>query len=83
MYFTPLYYTMSHFCKYIRPGAQRIGFGNSDENLMVTAAKNPDGGIAVVVLKQEDQAKSFKLMLGDVERSISISPKALQTIIIE
>ena len=25
VYYTPLYYTLSHFSKYIRPGAYRIG----------------------------------------------------------
>ncbi|MEZ5195198.1 MAG: hypothetical protein R2764_01970 [Bacteroidales bacterium] len=39
VYFTPLYYTLSHFSKFIRPGAKRIGFENADEGLMVTAAK--------------------------------------------
>lgn len=83
VYFTPLYYTMSHFSKYIRPGAQRIGFSNPDEELQVTAAQNPDGSIAVVVLNQTENAKSFNLMLRDTERTLTISPKALQTIIID
>ncbi len=49
IYFTPLYYTMAHFSKYIRPGAVRIGFENSDETLMITAVQNTDGSIVVVL----------------------------------
>jgi glucosylceramidase len=83
VYFTPLYYTMAHFSKYIRPGAQRIGFSNTDEDLLVTAAKNPDGSIAVVVLNQGETKKSFEFILGDTKQNITISPKALQTILID
>jgi glucosylceramidase len=82
VYFTPIYYTMMHFSKYIRPGAQRIGFKNPDENLMVTAAQNADGTIAVVVFNQEEEAKIIVLSLGDKTTTISINGQAIQTIII-
>ncbi|MEM9525854.1 MAG: glycoside hydrolase family 30 protein [Bacteroidota bacterium] len=83
VYFTPLYYTMAHFSKYIRPGAKRIGLQYSDEALMVTAVTNPDQSIAVVVLNQTEEGKTFELSLGERTKKISISPQALQTILIE
>jgi len=83
VYLTPLYYTMTHFSKYIRPGAERIGFKSSDDDLMVTAAKNSDGSIAVIVLNQTETAKSFDLTLGDTKHTVTINPKALQTILID
>ncbi len=52
VYFMPMYYALAHFSKYFRPGAQRIGFKNPMENLMVTAVENPDGSLAVAVLNQ-------------------------------
>ena len=82
VYLTPLYYTLAHFSKFIRPGSERIGFDCADENLMVTAAKNPDGTIAAVLLNMEEQAKSFNLMLGNEYVALSISPQAIQTILI-
>lgn len=82
VYFTPLYYTLAHFSKFIRPGAKRIGFENTDEQLMVTAAKNLDGSIAVVVLNMEDKPKTFHVMLGNKKAQISIDAKAIQTLII-
>lgn len=82
VYFTPLYYVMAHFSRYIRPDAVRIGFDVNDEDLMVTAAKNPDGSIAVVILNMEEKAKSIKLMLGDKNTEIVINGKALQTVLI-
>lgn len=82
VYFTPLYYTLAHFSKYIRPGAQRIGFENSDDFLLVTAAKNPDGTIVVVVLNMNEAPRNFELALGDNSKRLNISPKAIQTLII-
>lgn len=65
VYFTPLYYTMAHFSKFIRPDAKVIGLENSDKDLMVTAAQNPDGSIAVVVFNEGDTAKIFDLSLNE------------------
>ena len=82
VYFTPIYYTLTHFSRYIRPGAARIGFENTDDSLMVTAAQNPDGSITVVILNQDLAAKNFVLSLGESSTEIKISAQAIQTIII-
>ncbi|PKQ63888.1 glycosyl hydrolase family 30 [Labilibaculum filiforme] len=83
VYFTPLYHTMAHFSKYIRPGAVRIGFEISDEDLMMTAAQNPDGSIAVVVLNMKEEAKNMVISLGERSVNLQISGQAIQTIIIK
>ena len=82
VYFTPLYYTLAHFSRYIRPGAVRIGVENPDESLQVTAARNPDGSIAVVVLNQDNEPKRFSLVLGERSRDLQIGAQALQTIVV-
>jgi glucosylceramidase len=82
VYLTPLYYTMAHFSKYIRPDATVIGLENSDIELKVTAAENTDGSIAVVVFNEGTTQKSFKLSLGENESTITISAQAIQTILI-
>jgi glucosylceramidase len=82
MYITPVYYVMAHFSKYIRPEARRIGFENSDKDLMVTAAQNPDGSMVVVVLNQGDISKHFTLALNKKSTPITINAKALQTIVL-
>ncbi len=83
VYFTPLYHTMAHFSKYIRPGAVRIGFEISDQDFMMTAAQNPDGSIAVVILNMKEEAKNMKISLGDRSVNIQINAQALQTIIVK
>ncbi len=82
VYFTPLYYTMTHFSKYIRPDAEIIDVEKTDDDLMVAAAKNTDGSIAVVVFNEGKEPKSFSLGLNNASKQIGISPQAIQTIII-
>ena len=82
VYFTPLYYTMAHFSKYIRPKAKVIGVDKTDADLLVTAAQNPDNSIAVVVFNEDPISKHFKLKLNNKNIAIKINAKAIQTIMI-
>ncbi|WP_439151932.1 glycoside hydrolase family 30 protein [Winogradskyella sp.] len=82
VYFTPLYYTIAHFSKYIRPGAEVIDVDKTDDDLMVTACKNPDSSIAVVIFNEGKVPKDFLLSLKDETKHIRISGQAIQTLII-
>ncbi|GAA3656316.1 glycoside hydrolase family 30 protein [Flavivirga jejuensis] len=82
VYFTPIYYVMAHFSKYIRPDAKIIGVDNSNEKLMVTAATNPDGSIAVVIFNETEHPKSVNLSMHEKTVEFSIDVKAIQTIMI-
>jgi glucosylceramidase len=81
VYFTPLYYTMVHFSRFIRPGAVRIGFNFSDKDLMVTAAKNPDGSIVLVVFNPSETEKAFRVSLKGQSTNGNIQAKAIQTLV--
>lgn len=83
VYFTPLYYTMSHFSKYIRPGAQRIGFELSDDKLQVTAAQNKDGSIVLVVFNEENETRTVRINLQGKTKDISINGQAIQTVTVQ
>lgn len=82
VYFTPLYYVMAHFSKYIRPGAEVIGLENSDTSLMVTAATNPDGSTAVVIFNETETPRKINLTMNEKIVEFSIGSKAIQTIMI-
>ena len=82
VYFTPLYYVMTHFSKYIRPGAEVIGVKNNNKELQITAAQNPDGTIAVIVFNEGETEQNFNLTLNKKSIDIHINDQALQTIII-
>lgn len=81
VYFTPLYYTIAHFSKFIRPGATRIGFENTDDELKVTAAENPDGSVAVIVFNPAEKEKTFSVSLQEQKAYSSIKARAIQTIL--
>jgi glucosylceramidase len=82
VYFTPLYYVMSHFSRFIRPGATRIGIELSDESLQATAAKNPDGSIVVVIFNPLTEGRKFSLDIQGSSSQIAIPEQAIQTIIL-
>lgn len=82
VYFTPLYYVMAHFSKYIRPRAKVFEVDNEEDAIMVTAAKNPDGSIVAVIFNEGNEAKQFTLSLGEKTKAMSIQAQALQTITI-
>ena len=82
VYFKPLYYVMTHFSKYIRPGAEVIGVKNNNKELQITAAQNPDGTIAVIVFNEGETEQNFNLTLNKKSIDIHINDQALQTIII-
>ncbi|MDG5491345.1 glycoside hydrolase family 30 beta sandwich domain-containing protein [Psychroserpens sp. SPM9] len=82
VYFTPIYYTMSHFSRYIRPNAMIIDVQNTNDALMVTAAKNPDGSIAVVVFNEGKTAQNFTLNLKGLTTNISVGAQTIQTIVL-
>ena len=83
VYFTPLFYVMSHFSKYIRPGAKIIELQNTSDIIQATAAKNPDGSIAVVVFNESQTNESFSLELNKQTVNIKLNAQSLQTIIIK
>ena len=73
---------IGHFSKYILPGAVRIGHSRCDDKVEMTAAKNPDGSVVMVLLNkhQEDSAYAIR-MQGQVIR-ISVPARTISTIVI-
>ena len=82
VYFTPLYYTLSHFSRFIRPEAKVIEINNPDKDIMITAAENSDGSIAVVIFNEKAATKNIQLTLNDKSVHVNIQGQAIQTIVI-
>jgi glucosylceramidase len=83
VYFTPIYYNMAHFSKFIRPNAQIIGVKPSlPTDLMMTAAQNKDGSIAVVVFNSSEKSKTYTMQLGASVKTLEVDAKAIQTVLI-
>ncbi|RPD94575.1 glycosyl hydrolase family 30 [Aureibaculum marinum] len=81
--YTPLYYLLSHFSKFIRPDAHRIGLNGEDvEGLIYTAAKNTDGSIAIVVYNNNEEPYRLAIAIEADSYTTQIAPKAMQTILL-
>ncbi|MDZ7723057.1 MAG: glycoside hydrolase family 30 protein [candidate division KSB1 bacterium] len=82
VYYTPLYYVLAHFSRYMRPDARRISAQCSHDDLMVTACINPDQRMAVQVFNPSESPVPFQVTLGDKRVSHEIPAAALQTLLI-
>ena len=76
------YYYLGHFSRFIKPGAQRILTAKGHDDLEITAAKNTDGSIAVVVMNRSEQPITFTLKNGNLAAPITIARRAIMTIVI-
>ncbi len=80
--YTPSYYYIGHFSKFIRPGAKRISTVSSRSHLLSTTFVNEDLSLVSVVMNQSDQPIDYKLYVGEGEAvSISIPAHAIQTVV--
>lgn len=82
VYFTPIYYTMAHFSKFMRPGAQVIACDFDDEGLMVAAVENPDQRIAVVIFNPGNESRTYSINVKGEQFTQVISAQAIQTLLI-
>lgn len=85
VYYTPLFYVMSHFSKFIRPGANVVDVKYEDEDLMITATINQDNSITVVIFNPAETSKALQLSLknnSNQSKPLIIGPKSIQTILI-
>ena len=55
------YYYIGHFSKYIKPGAVRIAFSKYSKDIIMTAFKNTDNSIIVVILNNQNFDIDFNL----------------------
>lgn len=63
---TLAYYYIGHFSKVIKPGAVKIAYSKYIGDIRMTAFKNPDNSIAVVMLNREHYDISFRVCFGSV-----------------
>jgi glucuronoarabinoxylan endo-1,4-beta-xylanase len=71
-------WSFANYSRFIHPGATRIGTTSGDSNLEVTAYKNTDGTLAVVVLNQSYNAvpATFSLQNVTLPSSAIVTPYA-------
>jgi glucosylceramidase len=81
--FTPSYYYIGHFSKYIRPGAKRVSTSTSRSTLQSTSFLNSDGILVTVVMNETDNAIKYKYIIGGKQVELDIPAHAMQTLVIK
>ena len=79
--YTPSYYYLGHFSKFVKPGAKRISTSSSQSSLESTSWLNPDGEIITVVMNATNEKLEYSLYIGELENKLAISPRAMQTLV--
>lgn len=80
--FTPSFFYLGHFSKFIRPGAHRVEAASSRSNLLTTAFVNPDGALAAVVMNQTDEDVVYNFFVGQDETRVTVPAHAIQTLVL-
>lgn len=76
------YHYIGHFSRFLLPGAKRIGHSRCDDKAELTAAKNPDGSLAVVLLNRGQADVSCAIRMDGQIIRISLPSKTISTICI-
>lgn len=79
--YTPSYFYIGHFSKFIKPGAKRISTTTSRSTIESTSFENPDGKIITVIMNDSSKNINYKLIVQNSEINNEIAAHAMQTII--
>jgi glucosylceramidase len=79
--YTPTYYYIGHFSKFIEPGAVRVSTSTSRSTIESTSFQNKDGKMVTVVMNRSESRVRYKLVVGDSETVLEIEPRAMQSVL--
>ena len=77
------YYYIGHFSKYIKPGSIRLGTSSYSDSIEITAFKNPDGSIAIVLLNKNSWNMEYDLCIGNTVLHDNLDQHAIVTYILK
>jgi len=79
--YTPSYYFIGHFSKFIRPDAKRVSTTVSRSSLLSTSFLNTDGQMVTVVMNQTNKKVSYNLFLNTKKATVTIPAYGIQTLV--
>ena len=79
--YTPTYYYIGHFSKFIRPDARRISTSSSRSVLLATSFLNTDNQIATVVMNETDQTIDYHFFADMQQVTLRIPARSMQTLV--
>ncbi|MFH6998407.1 glycoside hydrolase family 30 beta sandwich domain-containing protein [Flavobacterium sp. FlaQc-57] len=79
--YTPSYYYIGHFSKFIHLNAKRVSSAVSRSALLSTSFLNTDGTMATIVMNQTDKEVNYKLIIAAEQTTVKIPAHAIQTLV--
>ena len=79
--FTPTYYYLGHFSRFIDPGALRVSTSASRSTIESTSFHNPNGSMVTVVMNQTNAPINYTLIIEEQEVRTFIPAHAMQTLL--
>jgi glucosylceramidase len=79
--YTPPYYYIGHFSKFVKPNAQRVSAVSSRSQLLTTSFLNADNKMATIVMNQSDAEVTYNLFVGTDKSVVKIPAHAIQTLV--
>lgn len=79
--YTPSYYFIGHFSKFIRPNAKRVSTASSRSQLLAVSFLNSDGTLVTVVMNTGDQPVTYNLVVSESEAKIKMPAHSIQTLV--
>lgn len=79
--YTPTYYYIGHFSKFIRPDAYRVSTSSSRSVLLATTFANTDGQMATIVMNETDDAIEYEFLVGPRQATVNIPARSIQTLV--
>lgn len=77
------YYYIGHFSKFIMPGSKRIAFSKYTSDIEVTAFKNPDNSIAIILMNRNNFNKEYTICLNDVTFHDNLDSHAIVSYVVK
>lgn len=79
--YTPSYYYIGHFSKFIKNGSQRISSVASRSQLLTTSFLNKPGNITTIVMNPTDKKITYFLCVRSSAAEVTIAPHSIQTLV--
>jgi glucosylceramidase len=79
--YTPSYYYIGHFSKFIRPDAKRVSTAVSRSSLISTSFLNKDGKMVTVVMNQSSKSVIYNLIIASEKTVVTIPAHGIQTLV--
>ena len=79
--YTPSYYYIGHFSKFIKVNAKRVSSAVSRTTLASTSFINTDGKVVTVVMNATDSSVNYNLYVHNAKTKLTIPAHGIQTLV--